>query len=89
MHCWDRLPVVRKTGGLADTVIDLDAAVDHPRVHPTGFTFEKYDARAFWKAIEHALKIYRKDKPLWQQIQINGMKKDFSWSRSANEYAAV
>ncbi len=88
MH-YGTVPVVRKTGGLADTVIDLDASADHPRAKPTGFTFEKYDARAFWKAIEHALKVYRKDKPLWQQMQMNGMKKDFSWDRSALEYAQI
>ncbi len=88
MH-YGTVPVVRKTGGLADTVIDLDGAADRPRTRPTGFTFEKYDAHAFWKAIEHALKIYHNDQPLWRQLQINGMKKDFSWDRSAVEYAQV
>src|SRR5665213_3489296 len=86
MH-YGTIPVVRKTGGLADTVIDADEATQ--RTHPTGFTFEKYEARAFWKAIERALRIYRKDKPLWREMQITGMKKDLSWDRSAVEYAQL
>jgi starch synthase len=60
-----------------------------PRSKPTGFTFEKYDAKSFWRALERAIKIYRKDKTLWRQLQLNGMRKDFSWDRSAIEYAKV
>ena len=86
MH-YGTIPVVRKTGGLADTVVDLEEA--SPRTKPTGFVFEKYDAKSFWRALERALKVYRKDKALWRQVQINGMKKDFSWDRSAVEYAKV
>jgi starch synthase len=88
MH-YGTVPVVRKTGGLADTVIDLGAAQDRPRTKPTGFTFEQFDGEAFWKSIERALRVYRNDKPLWRQMQINGMKKDFSWDRSALQYAQV
>src|SRR5581483_10388524 len=86
MH-YGTVPIVRKTGGLADTVIDSDAATS--RTRPTGFTFEKYDAKAFWKAIERALKAYRKDKNLWHEMQVTGMKRDFSWDRSAVKYAEL
>jgi starch synthase len=86
MH-YGTIPVVRKTGGLADTVVDMEEATQ--RTHPTGFTFEKYEARAFWKAIERALRTYRKDKTSWRQMQMTGMKKDFSWDRSAVEYAQL
>ncbi len=86
MH-YGTIPVVRKTGGLADTVIDLEEATQ--RTHPTGFTFEKYESRAFWKAIERALRTYRKDKDQWRQLQLTGMKKDFSWDHSAVEYAQL
>jgi starch synthase len=88
MH-YGTIPVVRKTGGLADTVIDLEAATDHPRIRPTGFTFEQYDSGAFWNAIQRALHVYCNDKPLWYLMMINGMKKDFSWDRSATKYAEV
>lgn len=86
MH-YGTVPVVRKTGGLADTVIDVEDATQ--RTHPTGFTFEKYEARAFWRAIERALRTYRKEKTLWHQMQVTGMKRDFSWDRSAVEYAQL
>ncbi|HWF44487.1 MAG TPA: glycogen synthase GlgA [Candidatus Kapabacteria bacterium] len=86
MH-YGTVPVVRKTGGLADTVIDIEAATR--RTGATGFTFEKYDAKAFWKALDRALQTYRNSKDLWKQLQINGMKKDFSWDRSAVKYAEI
>ena len=86
MH-YGTIPVVRRTGGLADTVIDIEAATR--RTGATGFTFEKYDAHAFWKALDRAIHTYHNDKPLWRQMQLNGMKKDFSWDRSAVKYAEV
>ena len=86
MH-YGTIPVVRKTGGLADTVIDLEEATQ--RTHATGFAFEKYEPKAFWKAIERALRTYRKEKELWRQMQVHGMKKDFSWNHSAVEYAEL
>jgi starch synthase len=81
------VPIVRKTGGLADTVIDIESATR--RTGPTGFTFDKYNAGAFWKALDRALHTYHNDKPLWKQLQMNGMKKDYSWDRSAIRYAEV
>lgn len=86
MH-YGTVPVVRKTGGLADTVIDVDDATK--KLPATGFTFEKYDAKAFWKALDRALQTYYKNKPLWHELQMNGMKRDFSWDRSATKYAEV
>ncbi|MDP4199884.1 MAG: glycogen synthase GlgA [Bacteroidota bacterium] len=86
MH-YGTIPVVRKTGGLADTVIDVEDGTK--RLPATGFTFEKYDAKAFWKALERALHAYYKDKKLWRTLQANGMKQDFSWDASAIRYAEV
>ncbi len=70
------VPVVRATGGLADTVQDSI----------TGFTFYDYTTDAFWHALERALYIYNADRESWQAIQQNGMKTDFSWQRSAQGY---
>ena len=70
------VPVVRATGGLADTVQD----------GVTGFTFDDYSADAFWNALQRALYIYNVDRASWRQIQRNGMTTDFSWGRSANGY---
>lgn len=81
------VPVVRATGGLADTVIDPEAAT---RKHPaTGFVFEKYDAKAFVKALDRALNMYKKDREQWRKLQVNGMTRDFSWYRSAQKYAEL
>lgn len=70
------VPVVRATGGLADTVQD----------GITGFTFAYYSADAFWHALQRAIYIYNVDKDSWRTIQRNGMTADFSWQRSAQGY---
>ena len=70
------VPVVRATGGLADTVTD----------GKTGFAFQDYNADAFWRALQRAIYVYNVDKPRWQTIQQNGMLSDFSWQRSARGY---
>ncbi len=70
------VPVVRATGGLADTVQD----------GITGFTFYDYSAEAFWHALQKAIYIYNVDKDSWSQIQRNGMMSDYSWGRSAQGY---
>ncbi|WP_420645432.1 glycogen synthase [Candidatus Leptofilum sp.] len=70
------VPVVRATGGLADTVQDSE----------TGFLFNDYNADAFWNALQRAIYVYNVDKPRWQTIQQNGMMTDFSWQRSATGY---
>ena len=70
------VPVVRATGGLADTVED----------GVTGFSFHDYNSDAFWQALSRAIYVYNVDKPRWQQIQQNGMTADFSWPRSAQSY---
>lgn len=70
------VPVVRATGGLADTVQD----------GVTGFTFYDYHADAFWQALQRAIFVYNVDKESWRKIQQNGMTADFSWERSALGY---
>jgi len=70
------VPVVRATGGLADTVQDSI----------TGFMFYDYSWESFWQALARAIYIYNVDKVSWQQIQRNGMMADFSWKRSALGY---
>jgi starch synthase len=75
------LPVVRKTGGLADTVVEVNVK----KRKGTGFLFSAYDPDALWKAIEKALACFA-DKELWAQLIQQTMAQDFSWSRSAGEY---
>ncbi len=75
------VPIAHKTGGLADTIIDLDK----DRRHSTGFLFKEYKGAALLKAVKRALKLYR-NKRSWNALVKRGMKQDFSWSRSAQAY---
>ncbi len=74
------VPVVRETGGLADTVRDAD---DHPDGY--GFTFIPYTTEALLKGVRRALNAYR-DPFRWDGIMKRGMSKDFSWKVSSQHY---
>ena len=80
MH-YGSVPIVRATGGLADTVIDFTAS----RSRGNGFVFENFSTRACLGAIGRALRAYA-DKKTWRKIQERGMQADFSWSASAQKY---
>jgi len=75
------VPVVRATGGLADTVRDFDPASGKGN----GFSFEAYDAAAMVTCLERALAACRQPQ-LWRRVQANGMAEDFSWDASAKKY---
>ncbi|MEN8205949.1 MAG: glycogen synthase GlgA [Pseudomonadota bacterium] len=78
------VPVVRHTGGLADTVTDTTAGTLETKT-ATGFSFLDATASDLKKAVERALGYYRQP-AIWQQIVCTGMKQDFSWKRSAQLY---
>jgi len=78
------IPVVRRTGGLKDTVSEFDPSSGRG----TGFTFDAYEAGAFSEAIVKAFRTYG-DKKARETIIENGMKEDFSWNRSAESYLEV
>jgi starch synthase len=75
------IPVVRATGGLADTVEQADLATGSG----TGFLFTDYTPEAFAAALNAALKAFKKPKQ-WRQLMENAMSQDFSWERSASAY---
>ena len=75
------VPVVRETGGLADTVVDADA---NP-AEGTGFTFRRYEAEELMGAVSRALAAYA-DRTRWDGIVRRGMALDFSWEASARAY---
>jgi starch synthase len=75
------IPVVRATGGLADTV----TPVGDPKTPGTGFVFSDYTPEAFLKAIHTALDAYA-NKDLWNRIMLHAMAQDFSWKVSARKY---
>ena len=79
------VPVVRAVGGLVDTVKPFNAT----NGQGTGFLFSDYDAEGLWDALQRALHMYRTQPKKWQRLQVNGMKKNFSWDRSASEYVKL
>lgn len=78
------LPVVRRTGGLADTIKDVDA---DPK-HGNGFVFEDHRAHGFLGAVDRAIRAFR-DKRRFEALRRRVMKLDFSWDASAQEYVKV
>lgn len=75
------VPIVRKTGGLADTVKDYDPDKDTG----TGFVFERYDSDSLMIALIRAFENFRNKKE-WTKIQTRGMSENFSWHESAKRY---
>jgi starch synthase len=78
------IPVIRKTGGLADTVEDFDPIKNTG----TGFVFEKFHHYTLLGTIVRALETY-KYKKVWQDLIKRAMKADFSWESSAQKYLAL
>lgn len=78
------VPVVRSTGGLADTVKDFD-----PRTgEGNGFTFEKYSGMMLFATVVRALETY-KYRDVWRKLMEAGMQADYSWSVTARKYSDV
>jgi starch synthase len=79
------VPVVARTGGLADTIIDANDAALHAGV-ATGFQFAPVEAAALQHALARAQRVHA-DARAWGNIQKRGMEADVSWERSAADYA--
>ncbi len=81
------LPIVRKTGGLADTVVDTlpETLADNTA---TGFVFNAASAGALMEAIKRALLVYSQP-DVWRQLQHNAMQTDRSWRKSAQQYLSL
>ena len=75
------VPVVRRTGGLSDTVQQVDAA--SPR--GTGFLFDAATSNSAAAALRQALALYD-DRDVWRALQIRGMSQEFSWQETAIRY---
>jgi starch synthase len=79
------VPIVHKTGGLADTVIDFDQSPSNANE----FSFEAYTTAAVKERVERALRIYHHEPAVWQKLMLRGMRGDFSWGRSADLYISL
>jgi starch synthase len=89
------VPVVRETGGLADTVAPWDpdranggAGDSGEAGAPTGIVFREYTAEALVGAVERALRLYG-DRRALREVRRNGMARDFSWQASARKYVQL
>ncbi len=81
------IPIVRKTGGLADSIVNAsDAAIAKGRA--TGFVFAPYTGKALLAAVKKAVKTYE-DRKAWESLVRSAMSQDFSWDASAKKYVAL
>jgi len=78
------VPVVRRTGGLADTVEPFDTKTGQG----TGFLFDDFTAAALADALRRALAVYR-DAEAWRRLMHSGMSRDFSWDRQSKRYVEL
>lgn len=76
------LPIIRETGGLKDSIIDMGGK------NGNGFTFKSYNAHDMLGAVKRAVDLYH-DQPAWKKAVVSAIKSDFSWSVSAKEYIKV
>jgi starch synthase len=75
------IPIVRETGGLADSVQQYDPVTKTG----DGIVFRNFNEAGLGSAIGTALDLYS-DRPVWRRMMQNGMKKDFSWERQGQQY---
>jgi starch synthase len=81
------VPIVRSTGGLADTIVDVRSEpISNGRAN--GFSFKEYNSDLLLATIIRAIDFF-KNKAQWCNLMKNGMAQDWSWGRSAREYVAL
>ncbi len=81
-------PLVHAVGGLADSVVDANRhTLDNGTA--TGFTFSNYDADLFLETVWRSVGMFQHHKDDWNKLVTNGMTRDSSWNRSAQEYVDV
>jgi starch synthase len=79
------VPIVHRTGGLADTITD---ATPEQLAQGTanGFSFSTYDADHLEQALNRACHMYEREPELWRRLVETGMRQDWSWTHSARQY---
>ena len=79
------LPIVRRVGGLADTVVDATPENLHAD-RATGFVFDAASVAALDGALQRAADVFTKDRGTWEKLQRRAMAQDFSWRGAAAQY---
>ena len=76
------IPVVRATGGLAETVIDYDS----DKEKGNGFSFKEFSSEEMLKTIERALMLYNEEPEAWEKLVVKALQLDYSWNKPAQKY---
>lgn len=82
------IPIVRKTGGLADTIFDIDYS-EKPLKERNGYTFDFPNAIGIESALSRAIECWFHDPDKWRKLVINGMNIDFSWNLPSDVYLGI
>jgi starch synthase len=82
------VPIVRATGGLADTVFDANHAERdfHER---NGYVFNDYDAAGLESAMSRAIGLWHRFPEYFRQLRLNGMRCDYSWNQPGQDYVNI
>ena len=79
------LPLVRNVGGLKDTVVNTTLKTIEDK-SANGFVFEEPSSDALFRSAKQAIDIFKLNKPLWKQLQLNAMSRDFGWDNAIIPY---
>jgi starch synthase len=82
------VPVVRETGGLADTVFDADHS-NKPYHERNGYVFRDYNTAGLESALRRAVGMWHSYPQHFRELALNGMRYDYSWNRPGQDYLNV
>lgn len=82
------IPIVRKTGGLADTIFDVDFS-ERSEGEKNGYVFETPDAKGIDSALDRAIQCWFQDPEKWHHLVLKAMRMDFSWNGPSNLYLDI
>lgn len=94
LHCfrYGTVPLVRKTGGLNDTVFDVDTDTERALsrgIETNGFSFEGADEMGMDYALNRALAYFFNDRTAWNELAQRVMRQDWSWGLPALDYLSL
>jgi starch synthase len=79
------IPIVRSTGGLAETIVDFN----ENKESGNGFSFKKFSPNEMYKAVERALRVYYEAPVIWESLVKRALASDFSWNKPALKYLDI
>jgi Glycogen synthase len=82
------VPIVRSTGGLADTVFDADYS-DLPYERRNGYVFNDFNTAGIESALHRAIGMWYSYPDYFQELIANGMRYDFSWNHPGHHYTRI